>query len=243
MPDLLIDAFLCIITFVTSALSGVTGMGGGVLFLSILTFFFPLSTVIPLHGIVQLFSNSSRIYFLRGYVKQDMFIPFVWGLVPGLMLSLYLVGEIQNSKIAFLLISLLIFYSVFKPKRLPSFKIPSKMFAVVGFIAGVLALVIGAVGPFLANFFLRSDIKKEEIVATKSAMQICVHFAKIPAFLFLGFPYLDFLPIMIVFLFMTFLGTRFGVGILNVIDESIFRIVFKSALGIAGLRLLYKAFY
>ena len=242
MDNLLFDSILCIIAFFTSALSGVTGMGGGVLFLSILTFFFPLSTVIPLHGIVQLFSNTSRSYFLRKHVKKDMLIPFMWGLLPGFMVSFYLVRQVENPKWPLILISLLIFYSVFKPKKLPSLKIPLKMFSLVGFVCGILGLLIGAVGPLLANFFLREDIKKEEIVATKSAMQICVHLAKIPAFIFLGFPYLDYFPLMLCFVLMTFLGTKLGIHILNMISRSVFQVLFKVALLTAGIRLIYKVF-
>ena len=49
----------------TSILSGIMGMGGGILLLTIMMQFFPPAILIPLHGSIQWSSNISRAYFNR----------------------------------------------------------------------------------------------------------------------------------------------------------------------------------
>jgi hypothetical protein len=49
-------------------------------------------------------------------------------------------------------------------------------------LGGAFLVFFGAVGPLIARFFLRSDISKEELVATKAACQWAGHLVKIPLF-------------------------------------------------------------
>lgn len=56
---------------------------------------------------------------------------------------------------------------------------------------GSLGILAGAVDPLLAAFFLRDDLTKEEVVANKSMMQLITHLTKVPAFIFLGFSFVE----------------------------------------------------
>ena len=67
----------------------------------------------------------------------------------------------------------------------------NKLFIIVGFISGISSIFIGAVGPLIAPFFLRSDLNKENIIANKAACQIITHLGKIP--IFMHFFELDYL--------------------------------------------------
>ena len=60
----------------------------------------------------------------------------------------------------------------------------NKLFIIVGFISGISSIFIGAVGPLIAPFFLRSDLNKENIIANKAACQIITHLGKIPIFMY-----------------------------------------------------------
>ncbi|WP_228144520.1 hypothetical protein [Moraxella lacunata] len=44
------DVILGIINFFTSALAGITGLGGGTILLGFIPMFLPASTIIPIHG-------------------------------------------------------------------------------------------------------------------------------------------------------------------------------------------------
>ena len=51
------------ITFFTSCLAGVMGMGGGILLITLMAGLVPASAIIPLHAATQLASNVSRAAF------------------------------------------------------------------------------------------------------------------------------------------------------------------------------------
>ena len=63
--------------FVTSSLSAVLGMGGGIILLGIMAVIIPEGyKVIAIHGMVQLFSNSTRTYVFRNYLKAALIKQF-----------------------------------------------------------------------------------------------------------------------------------------------------------------------
>ncbi len=231
---------LSLSAFVTAIISGVIGMGGGILLLSIMTFFLSPTIIIPIHGFVQLVSNASRVGYLLEHVKKNFFWCFLLGLPFGTVLSVYLLKDFISDLHIYLALLVMISYSVFKPKKLPQIKLKPKSWIMVGFISGVLAILIGAVGPLLAVFFIRDDFTKEEIVSTKSAMQLSAHFVKIPAFLFLEFNYLDHVWLIIAMSVSVILGTKVGVTLLKRVDSKRFKLLFKGVLLIAGIRIAIR---
>ncbi len=234
---------LFISTFFTGAISAITGMGGGIVLLTIMTFFYPITFIVPVHGAVQLASNFSRTLFLRKHVKLSFLIPYIFGAPLGAYYAaMQLRGQLSESSLKILL-ALLIIYAVFKPKKLPPLKVPYWAFFIVGICAGGLGILVGAVGPFLAPFFLRGDLEKEEIIATKSALQIFTHALKIPAFMLLSFPYAKNMEIILSLIVAVILGTMVGVRLLKRLNEKTFFILFKSILTIAAMRLLYSALF
>lgn len=232
--------FLAISCFLTAIISAVTGMGGGVLLLSLMTLVIPLETTIPLHGVIQLISNSSRTIILRKTVRWDFAIPYFLGLPLGTAFSLYLKTKITSPTIPLLLIVVIIFYALFKPKKMPPLMIPKKAFFFLGMTVGIFSLLIGAIGPLIAPFFLRKDLKKEEIIATKAIVQFAAHLLKIPAFLYLGFNFQEYLIPLIIAGLITILGTNTGIKILYKTSEKIFIHIYKTVLFLSALRIIYK---
>ena len=53
------------VAFVSSMLTAVLGIGGGVLWISVMPGLIVPAAVIPVHGVVQLASNASRALFAR----------------------------------------------------------------------------------------------------------------------------------------------------------------------------------
>jgi len=235
-----VHALLVLIAIATSVLSGTIGMGGGIVLLSMMTLFMPLVHIVPVHGVVQLVSNTSRFYLLRTHIKQSAVFYFALGLPFGGVPAFLVLQQVDDKTPFFALIILLILYALFKPKQLPSLKIPMWGFIGVGAAVGFLSPLVGATGPFIAPFFLRDDFTKENIVATKATVQSLGHLLKFPIFFSLGFDYLEFLPLILGMTAAAMIGTKMGIGVLKKIDPRIFTILFKTALGIAALRLVWK---
>lgn len=231
---------LPIFAIMTSIISAIIGMGGGILLLAIMTFFLPIQMAIPIHGIVQLVSNSSRVYLLRKHVRWSFFKYFVIGLPIGACLSTLLLMKLLEKEHVYILLVSLISYALFKPKKLPELKIRPPYWIFIGLGTGVSAILVGAVGPLIAPFFLRSDFAKEEIISTKAVMQTSAHLIKIPAFLFLDFNYAEYLGLTLLMGFSAIVGTKLGIIILDKVDNRLFKILYKFFLAIAGLRVLFK---
>lgn len=231
--------FFC--TIATSVISAVAGIGGGVVLVALMTFFLPLAQIIPIHGLVQLVSNSSRTWFLKKHVIRPLFIFYVVGLPFGQYVGYFVIKEFNFETFSMILISLLMLYTVFKPKDLPPIEIPFPGFIVVGFVSGFLSLFIGATGPLLAPFLFRDDFSKEQIVSTKAISMMVTHIGKIPVFLLLDFAYRDHVLLIVALCVAAIIGTKVGVTLLKQMDEKLFRTVFKVALALAAVRLLYKA--
>jgi uncharacterized membrane protein YfcA len=230
-----------ITVLITSIISGIIGMGGGSLLLAVMTLFFTLDVIIPIHGVIQLSANGSRIFYLRKNLVKEIIVPLTIGTVIGMIVGVYLKRRYSiNDNYALGTIVLFIWYVVFKPKKLPHIQIPFWAFSIVGILTGLLAMFVGAVGPLLAVFFIRDDLTKEEIVANKSFSQAVCHLLKIPAFMSLGFDFVGYAYVWAPMLIASLLGTYIGVNALGKLDEKLFRKIFKVTLFIASVKIIHK---
>lgn len=227
-------------SFFTASISAITGMGGGIALLSVMTFLsYSHLQLVAIHGLIQLVSNSSRMYFLRENVDRVIVRSFLFGLIPSAIIIMFILKELGDLKKLQLLIAAMIFYVLFKPKKMKPLSLEKNKFYLLGFYIGFAGPLIGATGPFLAPFFLRDDMSKKEIISTKAAVQTLGHFIKIPVFLYAGFNYFSHSNELIGFLILTVLGTKFGVYLLKLLSEKQFRQIYKSVLFLAAIRIIY----
>jgi len=208
--------------------------------LSLMTFVLPYHLIIPIHGIVQLTSNSSRVWLLRKNVKWDYFFYFFLGTPIGFLIAFNILKNITKPDFYYLILAFFILYVVFKPKRMPQMKLKGFQWTVLGIFSAVQGSVIGATGPLIAPFYIRDDLTKEQIISTKAAQQVITHALKIPLFLSLSFSYTENISTIIGMSSAALLGTYLGVKLLSKFDENIFKKVFKSVLFISALRLIMK---
>src|SRR5690606_15582298 len=68
-PPLAVLIFIgmAVTVFLTSLLSGIFGMAGGLILLWVLLFLFPVGPAIAIHGVIQAVANGSRAWFSRAY--------------------------------------------------------------------------------------------------------------------------------------------------------------------------------
>lgn len=239
---LLSVAIIMLAVFGASIVSSVTGMAGGVLMFAAMNVFIPLRPLIAIHGTVQIFNNAARGWFLRDAIRWSMCIPFGIGAVLGAAATTLLIAQYVNDIIPLFLLAGLIFYTLLKPERLPHIRLSDRNYFWVGILTGCMGILVGAVDPLLAVFFLREDLSKEEVVANKSTMQLMCHLTKIPAFIYLGFAFSEHLGLIVAFTFAAVIGTRVGVHLLSRIDTRFFFTLMKIALWAAGLRVAYQLY-
>ncbi len=82
--DLVQLIILIISALVTSSISAVLGMGGGIILLGIMAIIIPEGyMVIALHGMIQLFSNTTRKFIFRKHIKKNIIKEFSKGSLAG----------------------------------------------------------------------------------------------------------------------------------------------------------------
>lgn len=234
--------FLSVAIIFASMITSVTGMAGGVLMFSAMSIYMPVMYLVPIHGVVQLFNNTARAWFLRSHIRYGMCIPFGIGAAIGAAATTIFIVKYIGELFPLVILVALILYTLFKPSRIPHFEIKDKNFFWVGCATGSLGIIAGAIDPLLAVFFFRDDMSKEEIVCNKSVMQIFAHATKIPAFLFLGFSFIDNAPLIIFLSVIAIFGARIGILLLKIISKETFVTLMKIALFLSAIRIIYQIY-
>lgn len=171
-------AFLVITAFLTALLSGIFGMAGGLVLMGALVFVLPVSVAFVTHGLLQLVANGWRAVLHRQHIAW----PIIWNYAlasaaaAGVVLA---IGFMPSKPVLFLLLGLVPML-VWLPKKwlqLDASKTPQALLS--GFLVTALNLSAGVAGPLLDIFFVRTDLNRHQIVATKAATQVFSHLAKI----------------------------------------------------------------
>jgi uncharacterized membrane protein YfcA len=229
---------LTLVALASSALSGLAGLGGGLVLLAAMASVLPPAQVVPLHGVVQLVSNGTRGLRLLRHLRWGFALPYAPGLVLGVWLGSRVYAGSDLSWLrpvvgGFVLVFLV--WERLRPKRL---LLRRWVFLPAGVVIGCATMLVGATGPLLATLFLRDDLEPREVVATQAGLQLMGHALKLPAFLALGFPYLEHLRLLAPLSLAAVAGTLAGTWLLGRVDGRVFRLVFRVVLALLALRLL-----
>ena len=178
MSDLWLYLGMGAVAFVSSAISGVAGFGGGMIFLPALVAVHGAKASVPVLTVAVLLGNASRVLFFRRHLDMKVVLLFSLGSVPlaiiGSMVYVTLPAFwIKKSIGAFLLIVVL-FQRFYKPVRVgtPWFFLP------LGGVSGFLSALVGGVGPLSAPFFLAYGLAKEAFVGTEALCATIMHLVK-----------------------------------------------------------------
>jgi len=222
--------------FVTSVISGTIGMGGGILLMAVMAQYFSLAVLVPLHGLVQLSSNSSRVLYSFRYFDRSIVIQYAIGAVVGVALGSQVTVSIEESwyKIG---LACFILSITFLPKPKFFYNFPGKWFG-VGTIASFLGLIVGAVGPLIASFYVTEGLKKEALVATKAACQVFTHLMKVAAFFIMGFSIGPYALVLAMMIAAVFIGNYVGKLLLNRVSEVLFMRLFKLTILLLCVRMM-----
>lgn len=229
---------LSIASFVTAAISGTLGLAGGIALLGVMTVVLPARAVIPIHGVVQLCSNVTRTIVFARDVRWRIFAIYSGPYLAGIALATMMWSGALLDRFRALIGVFLVVFLVWR-RRVPKLRNPPMwIYAPLGLVTGLLAIFVGATGPFIAPFFLRDDFAKEETIATSAMCQAWGHVAKIPAFLALGFDFTPYWKVLLLFVASAVLGTFTGRSLLERLSKRVFTLIFELALGAIAAHLI-----
>jgi uncharacterized membrane protein YfcA len=165
----------------TAFLSGIFGMAGGMILMGILLAIMPLAAAMVLHGFTQMASNGWRAWLWRAHIHW----PVVGTYAVGALLAAGLFAALQlapSKSVALITIGLMPFLGMLLPSRLAPNVAGRWQGCVCGAICTVLMFMAGVSGPIFDVFFVRSNLDRREIIATKAVIQTLGHFLKIAYF-------------------------------------------------------------
>lgn len=172
---------LAVASLLTSFLSGILGMAGGMVLMGALLALVPVAQAMVLHGVTQLASNGWRAVLWRGSIDWRT----VRGFALGTAAAIGLMATVQLAlSRAWVLIALGLtpFMVLLLPRRLVlNVDRRGHPFA-CGLACTGMQLLSGVSGPLLDTFFVRSAMDRKAVVATKAATQTLGHASKIAYF-------------------------------------------------------------
>ena len=224
MPSVTILALLAVSALVTSFISGILGMAGGMILMGVLLAVLPLPVAMMLHGITQLASNGWRALLWRKEVDWRVFRGYLYGAVA-MTLVFAVVKLVVNKPVALIVMGLTPFLTLALPEKLHLNVERRGHPMACGMVCTTLSLTAGVSGPILDVFFVRSKMGRHAVIATKAMTQSLSHILKIAYFgAFVAVAGGDVHPLLAALMVaLALLGTSLSRHVLARMDDESFR--------------------
>jgi len=211
------ELILAVAAFLTATVSGVIGFGGGMLLIAIMPMFLPPLAVVPVHGVVQLASNASRMAFSWRDVQWHMVLPFIVGSLLGVALFALVLFNISTDYIP-VAIAVYILLSLWSESFARALRRYESLYT-VGFMQSGLGIVVGTPGPLALALLSKRLEDPNHVIATTALFVTISHVAKLLVFGLIGFSFLSYWPVMTVMLIGSVLGSWAGTRIRTSLDH------------------------
>ena len=166
---------------ISSFISGVFGMAGGMILLGVLLNYLDVAAGMIFFSIVQLFANGWRALQWRSYVLWPVFLWYVLGASIAFAF-MFAISFVPNKTMVYLALGLMPFAVEILPGRLrPNIEwrgVP----VVTGALTTAVQVLAGVGGLFLDIFFQKSTLDRKTTNATKATVQTLSHVVRIAYF-------------------------------------------------------------
>ena len=174
---MLFALLLCTI-LITSLLSGILGMAGGMILMAVLVSTLPVANAMMLHGATQATANGSRAYFLAKHIRWRLLPNYLIGAGASVGLFTWLL-VVPDAGLVLILVGAFAWLARFS-NHLRGLDITQPATTIsCGFVVTSAQLQAGASGPLLDVFYLNTPLTRQEIVANKAITQTIGHVLKI----------------------------------------------------------------
>jgi hypothetical protein len=234
-----------IVSYIAFSLSAICGGGAGLILLPVLGRILPVSQVPAALSIGTFTSSFSRIIAFKKDIRLDIVKWFVPAAIPAVWFGAWLLKFVNPLYLEvimglFLISNLPLLFK--KPKEMKFEKKPHKYsLVIIGFLAGLLSGLTGAVGLLFNKFYLRYELTKEEIVATRAANEIIMHVFKIILYTLFGLISMKVIALGVTVAIAALLSTFTIKYILPLIKEILFKKVGYFAMVISGIVMLSQS--
>ena len=233
------NTVLTLLSFFTAMMTSIAGAGGGTVLLASMLQFMNPSEAIPVHGVIQLSSNIARVWLLRKFVKWTIILKFSLLIPLGVYIGLEIFRNVDADDIKNLIGLFIIIALVLQNlKSIRKIIISSNWYYLIGFLTGILNILVGVIAPLLAVIIKHSLNEKKSIVGTLGYFGFVGNFTKIVGFSLIGFTFIEYIDTFLLMIPATLLGSRIGQYLLDKISNKFFFYIFQVILIALALRLL-----
>jgi uncharacterized membrane protein YfcA len=230
-----IAAALILASFAGSFITMSMGIGGGAMLLAIMASLMPPLALIPVHGVVQLGSNTGRAASLWRHIHWAALGWFGVGSVAGVLGGSALVANLPPGLVQ-VGVGLFLIWSVLA--RPPAWM--RRWPAITGALTSFLTMFFGATGPFVATFARSLGLDRHGYTATQASLMVMQHSLKSLAFGFLGFAFSDWAGFIAAMILAGLAGTLCGRLVLARLSDAGFHKLLNIALVLIALRLIWS---
>jgi uncharacterized membrane protein YfcA len=174
-------ALLACVVVLTSFLSGIFGMAGGIILLGVLLVVLDVAPAMVLFGTTQMAANGWRAILWRQHVKWHLIGGYMAGACASFA-AMRFIAWVPPKPFMYVALGLSPFIANALPKALePDITRPGMPF-IGGAMLTVINLLAGATGTLLDILFQKSQLDRISIVATKAVTQTFAHLLRIAFF-------------------------------------------------------------
>lgn len=176
-----LTALIAFAVVATATLSGIFGMAGGIVLMGMFLVVLPVSSAMMLHGTTQAVSNGYRAFLTRDHIVWSVLSFYIVGAIASLG-ALGAISFVPDKALVFICVGAVPFVAAALPTRFALDITKPGMPVIGGFIITLINLIAGVAGPLLDAFFVKSDLTRHQIVATKAITQTLSHLLKLVYF-------------------------------------------------------------
>lgn len=232
------EIFLIVAAFFTSMTAAVGGIGGGVMLIALMPGFIPAAAIIPVHGVVQISSNISRVLLGLQHIEWRLVWHYTMGAMVGVLLGSQIVSDIEWDMMP-LFLGIFILLTTWMPKPSGKARFPAK-FVVLGAFQTALSLFVGVSGPMNMPFLLRENLGRDRTVITHGTQMTVMHFLKVILFGLLGFAFSSYLLLMVGMIVAATLGSFAGTKVRGHVPEELFKKGLKILITLLAIRMIVR---
>ena len=232
---------LIIGVLLTSFISGVLGMGGGMILMAFFGSILSVSEAMVVHGAIQACANGYRSFLLRKDIQYSILLNYIIAALVGIFIFQW-IRFLPNKNMMMISLGVLPLIS-FLPNVSPFLDITKRgRAALCGVCVTMAQMLSGVSGGVLDIFYINSPLNRHQNIATKGFTQALSHLFKLFYFALFFYNERSDNKISITFIFLlifiSLIRTRLGKVLLDHIDDTIFRRYSKAFLIVLGIFLI-----
>jgi uncharacterized membrane protein YfcA len=235
------EIILGLVGLFTSTITGIIGVGGGLLLIAAMPIFLPAALIIPLHSVTQVASNASRALLAIKSVEWRLFPGFFVGSAIGVSCFGLFFATLPSQYLP-LGIGTYILLSLWSRKFDRLIRRYETFFS-AGFFQTGLGMVVGATGPLTTTLMAKTVNDKEKIIATNAFFMMITHLFKIAFIAALGFAYFEHWALMLSMVSGAIIGSWLGTLIRAQINTEKFLVYLKWSLSLLAVYMILMVFY